>query len=344
MKQILLALSIGAFAVSQSYSANIEITGGATADSATLISTKVSELNGNTFLWKGLNQSIVVDQMSDAYVRIDTNVSMNQIMPSGGGGPHVNANFIFDNGTTMNITGTQGINFNNYGTAPHSASYALGYYFSTAEGNTATINLVEQTFDLNCLDNNYTGNPDKYQTFGNFGRIISVGKGITMNCDNDFVVKGSTPDAKMTSSEFILDGKVTSNTAVVFSNTVLTQGETGVITSTGDIKIENTTAYLNGTLSGNMVYLGGNVQQASTSKITTSTIILTGGDVALNGTAQTADKKALSMSVTEGTTQLSTGANVSVSDLNFAGGKLDLKNAMTVDTISATKNQPSRMG
>ena len=97
MKQILLALSIGAFAVSQSYSANVSITGGATADSATLISTKVSELNGNTFLWKGLNKSIVVDQMSDAYVRIDTDVSMLQIMPSGDGAPHVNANFIFDN-------------------------------------------------------------------------------------------------------------------------------------------------------------------------------------------------------------------------------------------------------
>jgi hypothetical protein len=63
MKQILLALSIGAFAVSQSYSANVAITGGATADSATLISTKVSELNGNTFLWKGLNKSMVVDHM-----------------------------------------------------------------------------------------------------------------------------------------------------------------------------------------------------------------------------------------------------------------------------------------
>jgi hypothetical protein len=274
MKQILLALSIGAFAVSQSWAGNIAITGGKTAEDATLISDYASQLPDNTFLWKGLNKSMVIDQMSDAYVRIDTDVSMNDMMPSGTGGPHVNANFIFDNGTTMNITGTQGINFNEHGTPPHTASYALGYYFSTAEGNTATVNLVKQTFNLACSDNNYVGDPDKYQTFGNFGRIVSVGKGITMNCDNDFVVKGSSPDAKMTSSEFILDGTVNSNTAVVFRDTVLTQGETGVVKSAGDLKIENTTAYINGTLTGNSIFLGGDVQQASTSKIVASAIVL----------------------------------------------------------------------
>lgn len=340
MKQILLALSIGAFAVSQSYSANVAITGGATADSATLISTKVSELNGNTFLWKGLGKNIIVDQMSDAYVRIDTDVSMDQMMPSGGGSPHVNANFIFDNGTTMNITGTQGIHFNDYGTPPHTASYALGYYFSTAEGNTATVNLVKQTFNLACSDNNFGGNPDNYQTFGNFGRIVSVGKGITMNSTGDFVVKGSTPDAKMTSSEFILDGTVTSNTAVVFRDTVLTQGETGVITATGDLKIENTTAYLNGTLSGDMVYLGGNVQQASTSKITTSAIILTGGDVALNGSAQTSSESELVLKV-NADTNLWTNSNVKVNELKFGAGTINLNTSMSANTINMSSNDES---
>lgn len=340
MKQILLALSIGAFAVSQSYSANVAITGGATADSATLISTKVSELNGNTFLWKGLNKSMVVDQMSDAYVRIDTDVSMKDMMPSGGGAPHVNANFIFDNGTTMNITGSLGIHFNDYGTPPHTASYALGYYFSTAEGNTATINLVKQTFNLACSDNDFANNPDKYQTFGNFGRIVSVGKGITMNCDNEFVVKGSTPDAKMTSSEFILDGTVNSNTAVVFRDTVLTQGETGAITSTGDIKIENTTAYLNGTLSGDTVSLGGNVQQASTSKITSSAIILTGGNVVLNGSAQTSSESTLVLKV-NADTNLWTNSNIKVNELKFGAGTINLNTSMSANTINMASNDES---
>ena len=339
MKQILLALSIGAFAVSQSYSANVSITGGATADSATLISTKVSELNGNTFLWKGLNKSIVVDQMSDAYVRIDTDVSMLQIMPSGGGGPHVNANFIFDNGTTMNITGTQGINFNDYGTPPHTASYALGYYFSTAEGNTATINLVKQTFNLACSDNNFGGNPDNYQTFGNFGRIVSVGKGITMNSTGDFVVKGGAGDTSP-NSEFILDGTISSDSALVFRDTVFVQSDTGVVKSTGDLKIENTTAYINGTLSGDIVFLGGNVQQASTSKITSSAIILTGGDVALNGSAQTSSESELVLKV-NADTNLWTNSNVKVNELKFGAGTINLNTSMSANTINMASTDES---
>ena len=339
MKQILLALSIGAFAVSQSYSANVSITGGATADSATLISTKVSELNGNTFLWKGLNKSIVVDQMSDAYVRIDTDVSMNQMMPSGGGAPHVNANFIFDNGTTMNITGTQGIHFNDYGTPPHTASYALGYYFSTAEGNTATINLGKQTFNLACSDNNFTGNPDNYQTFGNFGRIVSVGKGITMNSTGDFVVKGGAGDTSP-NSEFILDGTISSDSAVVFRDTVFVQSDTGVITATGDLKIENTTAYLNGTLSGDIVFLGGNVQQASTSKITSSAIILTGGDVVLNGSAQTSSESELVLKV-NADTNLWTNSNVKVNELKFGAGTINLNTSMSANTINMASTDES---
>ena len=339
MKQILLALSIGAFAVSQSYSANVAITGGATADSATLISTKASELNGNTFLWKGLNKNIVVDQMSDAYVRIDTDVSMKDMMPSGGGAPHVNANFIFDNGMTMNITGSLGINFNDYGTPPHTASYALGYYFSTAEGNTATVNLVKQTFNLACSDNNFGGKPDNYQTFGNFGRIVSVGKGITMNSTEDFVVKGGAGDTSP-NSEFILDGTVNSNTAVVFRDTVLTQGETGVVKSTGDLKIENTTAYINGTLTGNSVFLGGDVQQASTSKIVASAIVLTGGDVKLNGSAQTSSESELVLKV-NADTNLWTNSNIKVNELKFGAGTINLNTSMSANTINMSSNDES---
>ena len=333
MKHTLLTLSACAFAMSQLWAVNI--TGGKTAEEATLISNYASQLEGNTFLWKGLNKnaSSVADQMVDAYVRIDTDVSMLDFKPSGGGGPHSNAIFLFDNGTSMNVTNN--INYNDYGDPDGDhASYAVGLYFATEAGNTASVNFAgKQTFDLNCTDNTYVGNPD-YTTFGNFGRIVSVGEGITFNSADIFTVKGSEPNAQISGSNFILDGTINSNTAVIFRDTLLTQSATGVVKATTDLKIENTNATIDGALYGDVVWLGGDVLLGATSKVEASVLALTGGNVTINGTAQNKDGSALLLKVNKGETNLTTNSDVKVGELKMDAGTLNLQNSMTVQSIN----------
>lgn len=330
------------FATSTLFAEKIPLNGTADEANPYLLSSITETTEGNTLLWKGISgQSLEGDVMKNGYVRLDKDITAKEFSPSGGGGPHTNMNLSFDDGKALTLTGS--FSFNDWSNEKGYANYALGYYFSTAEGNTATINVgANQNFVMACDDNNFGGQAD-YITFGNFGRVVSIGKGITMNVTGTFNAYGHNADLAVSDSNFIVDGTLSGKKTVTFDDTILNQGSTGVITSASDVTITNTTATLNGEVSGTSVILGGNITQGSTGTIKTSQVILAGGNVALNGTAQTAEKTALNMSVSSGETALSAGSNVSVSDLNFNGGSLNLTSSITVDTISATKNTASKL-
>ena len=319
----------------------VDFTASTNPDSPTPISSWTGT-SAESILWKGKGSNSTDSQ--NCYVLVDTDITAVRFFPSGGGGVHNNVCMTFENGTTFTLTGKNGFEFNDYSQSGISASYAMNYIFSVEEGGTANIDITAtQTYNLNlfCLDNNYTGGSN-YTTFGKYGRIFSIGDGITFSTAADMNVSGHNPELTEYDSNFILDGKLDVATTLTFNDTILTQGATGEMTA-HYIQILNTTATLSGSvISETSLSLGGEVTQTSTGVLKGESIGLNGGNISLGGTVSKVDGSATTLATVGGTTYLSTsGSGLNVDSFLFGGGSLVLQNDMSVDNINAVSGTSS---
>ena len=323
-----------------SYAANIDLNGSTDPSTPILISSWAGT-STDAMLWrgKGLNSSTV----TNCYVSVDADVTATQIFPSGGGGVHNNVCLVFENGKTLTLTSSSAFGFNDYYNENGRASYSLNYIFSTAEGNTATVNVnnaTKYTLNLECLDNNFTGSTT-YTTYGQTGRIFSIGKGISFNVAGDMEVKGHNAALTVSDSNFIVDGNMNAAKSLAFTNTIFTLNSTGVITS-NSFAMSGTQATIDGSItSATGVTLGGTVNQSAGSVIKASTLGLSGGTVNLAGTVSQSDGSALTLSAVAGSTQFTKGANVNINAISLAGGAVELQDDLTVTQVSVAANGAS---
>ncbi|MBQ6534118.1 MAG: hypothetical protein IJI37_03020, partial [Opitutales bacterium] len=343
MKKYLAILSaLAAYSFAQA-ATNVPVIGSTDPENPTLLS-DYPTLTNNSLLWKGRNGGINPTVLYDDYVRVDTDLTLYNMYPSGGGGPHNNANFLFDDGMTITLTASSAIGFNDWSSGAGKASYAMNYNFYTAAGDSATINLnAAYNVSLYCEDNNFTGSAG-YTTYGNFGRKFIIGEGITMNAKQDFTLSGHNADLAISDSEFIVNGTLNGSTGVNLTDTIATLGATGTISGADYVAFRSgTAAFLAGRVeSAGYVVLNGNITQAASGSIIAPDVYLQTGTAVLNGTVDSSAGTGTRFVVNSGNAVVSAGANVNVSDLYMAGGTITLaSDDLSVAQISSQSGTSS---
>ena len=174
-------------------------------------------IDGTTVIWHGTGKTAT--SMSNAYVSVDKDISLKSFKVSGSGGNYTNMNLIFD-GTTLSQTSSTPFEYNNTpkdldgdGVDEATTNYSMGFYYKAKETvvdgettySTGTANFTNSNvkFDLYSKDINSNG-----ELIGNYGRVVSFGKGITANFTKDLTVSGRNPDLKVSDSLFDIAGNV----------------------------------------------------------------------------------------------------------------------------------------
>ena len=338
MKKVLaiipaLVISVQAFAEDFN-----NVYGSSNAETPILFSTSTWG-NGSTlrFLYKGILDVNPGASWLNAYVAVDGNYIISEIMLSGTYGYHNNLYMTFQD-TTLSFASALGINYNG-------AYYSTDIYYEAADGMTGTINATNATgitFDLATTDSSY----NFATNYGLKGRIVSIGENITYNVTKDLTVKGrlTTAQTTYTDSEFIVAGTLNTGGTSYFQGAKATIS--GMFTATGGIQITPYTTTINSV----SVTFATDFLVGSTGTVKTDTFGLRGGAAVINGTLIGLDGSSAvalkfgfvgtSASYTSNLT-IGDSASVSIGAITADNGTLNLHSNLSATSLTSTASYTS---